>query len=203
MPNFIEFRTNYLIDNPGSNMIEIRKEYYKSIGKPVPFLKKQSKKKSRKQSKKTNQTGGEKINSLYNISNSIRDKMQSRIPDIYGIPDNSKRKELVKISNLIQDLSLNINNSHKINEDTQIDNYKLIIDNLNQKLNFDLNKIKDLSDNIEKQVNTNINLVSNMNLDDIESIKKTKNELQKTINNSKELYDLTNNMGNILKIINN
>ena len=41
MPNFIEFRTNYLIENPGSNMIDIRKEYYKSIGKPIPFLKKQ------------------------------------------------------------------------------------------------------------------------------------------------------------------
>jgi len=237
MTNFIEFRKEYLVENPGSYMTKVREEYYKSIGKALPPLKtsrkaskktsrkiskktsrkaskktsrKASKKTSRKASKKTsrkvgkiNQSGGEKISNLYKTPNLIRNNMHERVPDVYGISDTSKRTELVNISNLIQDLSLYINNTNKINDDIDIDNFKISIKKLSTKLNNNLNQIKKLSDNIDIKSNINIKSISTMNIDNIHSINKTKNELEKIIDNSKELYNLTTNMETILGFINN
>ena len=44
MPSFIDFRKEYLEENPGSSMTIVRTAYYKSIGKSKP--KKQSRKKT-------------------------------------------------------------------------------------------------------------------------------------------------------------
>ena len=56
MPSFIDFRKEYLEENPGSSMSVIRTAYYKSIGKTQPKKGSRKKRSKRKTSRKKRST---------------------------------------------------------------------------------------------------------------------------------------------------
>lgn len=241
MSNFIDFRKEYLEENPGSSMTIVRNAYYKSTGKPKPprktskkksrktsrksskkrpSRKKQSRKKSRKTSRKTSkkksrktskkrakktlvQTGGGKINQLYETTAQIKENIDSKIDDAYNLENNTIRSDMIEIANLIQDLSLNVNSVNKISKTVNIDNYQTVVSNLTQSLTKQLNEIKKTSTNLNKVSTQNNNKLQKINMDDEQEVSTIKNNIKESVQTSDNLNDLTQKMGRIIHFIEN
>lgn len=244
MSNFIDFRKEYLEENPGSSMTVIRNAYYKSTGKPKPprktskkksrksskkrtssksskkrtsrktSKKRQSRKKSRKTSKKKSrktskkrakktlvQTGGGKINQLYETTAQIKENIDSKIDDAYNLENNTIRSDMIEIANLIQDLSLNVNSINKISKTVNIDNYQPIITKLNQTLTKQLTEIKKTSTNLNKVSTQNNTKLQKINMQDEDEVSTIKNNIEESVQTSDNLNELTQKMGRIIHFI--
>ena len=216
MTNFIEFRKEYLLENPGSSMNTIRNAYYKETGKEKPLKtsrktsrkksRKTSRKKSRKTSRKTSrkktQTGGEKITDLNSVTKSLSKNIQLKTNEIYDLDNSKNRSDMIEIANLIQDQSFNINNINIIKNNTNIDEYDKLTSKLNTFLKTNYNKLNKLSDKTLKTSNTNLKLLEKIDINDGD-ISKLKTNIKNTTSVSKELSELTQKFGRIIKFIEN
>ncbi len=232
MTNFIEFRKEYLLENPGSSMTIIRNAYYKETGKdkPLKTSRKTSRKKSRKTSRKTSrkksrktsrkksrktsrktsrkksrkktQTGGEKTTDLNSVTKSLSQNIQLKTNEIYDLDNSKNRSDMIEIANLIQDQSFNINNINIIKNNTNIDEYDKLTSKLNTFLKRNYNKLNKLSDKTLKTSNTNLKLLEKVDINDGD-ISKLKANIKNTTSVSKELSELTEKFSRIIKFIEN
>ena len=218
MPSFIDFRKEYLEENPGSSMTVIRNAYYKSVGKTKPkktsrkktsrkkqsrkkqSRKKQSKKKqSRKKQSRKKQSGGA---SIFEIVKLLSDNMASNVKNVYEIPKNDmSRSIMIDIANMVQDLSQNVNKVKKINENVELNDYKTILTLVKNKLDSELKEIDKLTASTAKlgsQTNDSIIKTEFYNNEDIKTIK---SQIEQTVDNSKQLADKTNDVSRILYLL--
>ena len=218
MPSFIDFRKEYLEENPGSSMTVIRNAYYKSVGKTKPkktsrkktsrkkqsrkkqSRKKQSKKKqSRKKQSRKKQSGGA---SIFEIVKLLSDNMASNVKNVYELPKNDmSRSIMIDIANMVQDLSQNVNKVKKINENVELNDYKTILTLVKNKLDSELKEIDKLTASTAKlgsQTNDSIIKTEFYNNEDIKTIK---SQIEQTVDNSKQLADKTNDVSRILYLL--
>lgn len=164
MSNFIDFRKEYLEENPGSSMTIVRNAYYKSTGKTKP-PRKTSKKKSRKTSRKS---------SKKRTSRKSSKKRQSRKKSRKTSKKNSRKTSKKRTKkNLIQTGGGKINQLYKTtsqikeNIDSKIDEaYNLE----NNTIRSDMIEIANLIQDLSLNVNSVNKISKTVNIDNYQPI---------------------------------